>query len=209
MKVGLILECTLDGADLQVYSHFARHFLGAEVEIEPSCAGNKKILIQEAGKRTKALFAEGCQRVLIIWDLWPRWAEREFKPSLAMDVAAITQALQEAYVTNPCVYLIGVDRMLETLLIVDGSAIAKVLEVPKGRPRPRHQRKPRKTPEPKNYLDGWFQRYHRGQYADYRHAKQIAEHIDVARLEGACPEFLQFRQSLSQVPCRPPLAWNP
>ncbi len=210
MKVGLILECTLDGPDLQVYSHFARHFLGTEVEIEPSCAGNKKILVREAGKRARALFAEGCERVLVIWDLWPLWGERnDAQPLVARDIAAITQALRGAHVTNPCVYLIGVDRMLETLLIVDGGAIAEVLKVPRGRPRPRHQRNPRRTHEPKDYLDGWFRRYHRGQYSDYQHANEIAQHIDVARLEKACPEFLQFRQSLGQLPCRPPLAWNP
>lgn len=208
MKVGLILECTLEGPDLQVYSHFVRQFLGDGVDIQPSCAGNKKILIQDAGKLAKALFADGCERVLIVWDLWPRWSERKFKPSLAADCASITQSLRDAHVTNPCVYLVGINRMLETLLIVDGSAIADVLKVPNGRPRPRHQRNPRRTHEPKAYLDGWFQRYGRNQYTDYQHAKQIAEQIDVSRLERACPEFLQFRQSLSQVPCLPPLAWN-
>lgn len=209
MKIGLILECTPEGADLQVYSYFARQILGDRVDIQPSCAGNKKTLIQNAGKLAHALFAEGCERVLIIWDLWPRWAERKFKPSLAADRATITQSLRDADVTNSCVYLVGIDRMLETLLIVDGNAIAEVLNVPRGRPKPSHKRSPRRTHEPKKYLDGLFRDYGRSQYADYRHAKQIAEHIDVGRLERACPEFGQFRQSLSQLPCRPPLAWNP
>lgn len=209
MKVGLILECAMQGPDLQVYCVFAKRILGDQTQIEPSCAGNKKILVNEAGQRTQALFKEGCERVLIIWDLWPAWAEEGASPSMEADVRAVTKSLHEAKVKHACVYLICVDRMLETMLIVDGNALSTVIDIPLGDQRPKHKRTPRKEPKPKDYLTRWFRRYGRGQYTPHTHAKRIAERMDMARLQAACPEYGRFAQSLTQRPCRPPPAWRP
>jgi hypothetical protein len=209
MKIGLVLECTLQGADLQVYSLFASRILGGQPQIEPSCATNKKILISEAGKRARGLFDEGCERVLIIWDLWPAWAERGARPSRNSDMKAVAKSLREAKVRHPCVYLICVDRMLETMLIVDGGAVSDVIGIPLGRKRPSHQNSPRHIADPKNYLTRWFRDHNKGQYTDYTHAKRIAEQMDTTRLRDACPEYGRFAQSLTQKPCSPPPAWRP
>jgi hypothetical protein len=110
---------------------------------------------------------------------------------------------------HSCVYLICIDRMLETMLIVDARAVSEVIGIPLGRPRPSHKRSPQTEANPKHYLSKWFQRYHKGTYADHVHAKRIAERIDVGRLQSACPEYGRFAQSLTQKPCRPPPAWRP
>jgi len=208
VKIGLILECALDGPDQQVYSAWIRRLV-PQVQIEPSCAGNKKRLVAEAGSRATALFAEGCERVLIIWDLWPAWASKGVQPDAAQDIAAIEASLRAAGVTEPCVYLVCIDRMLETLLIVDANAIKSVLRVQGPISGLRHHRNPRSQHAPKSYLDARFRAAQRGTYAPHVHARQIAECVDFARVRRASPDFVMFEQSAVQTPCAPPLAWLP
>lgn len=206
MKIGLIVECTRDGPDQQVYSAWIKRLL-PDAQLEPSCAGSKKILVAEAGERAAALFGEGCERVLIFWDLWPTWKSGA-KPDAATDVAAIEASLRAAGLNEPCVFLICIVRMIETLLIADANAVRGAL----GRHAPfglRSQRRPRTIADPKAYLTRLFREARRGPYTDYVHARKIAEGMDFDRLRPACPEFAQLEQSLTQSPCRPPLAWQP
>ena len=205
MKIGLILECAPDGPDWQVYSLWIKRLLGKEVQVEQSSAVNKKQLVQQAGSRTKNLLAEGCEKVFIIWDLWPAWGTA--KPDMAADVSAIESSLRRAGVTDPCVYLLCVNRMLESLLLVDGKALNAVLGLAKGKKTPGNRNNPRAVADPKAYLDKWFKEARRGDYLDYVHAKQIANQVDFARLRKRTDEFSRLEQGLQQAPCAPPLAW--
>ena len=207
MKVGLIVECATDGPDWQVYSLWIRRLVGDDAVVEQSSAVNKKLLVQQAGTRTQKLLNEGCEKVFIIWDLWPAWGEA--KPDEAGDVAAITHSLRQAGVVHPCVYLLCVNRMLETLLIVDGRALNDVLGIPVGKQTPSNKNNPYTERDPKAYLGKWFRQARKGDYSDYAHAKRIAEHVDLARLRGRTREFPRLEQSLSQTKCAPPLAWTP
>ena len=205
MKIGLILECATDGPDWQVYSLWVKRLLDKDVQVEQSSAVNKKQLVQQAGARTKSLLAEGCAKVFIIWDLWPSWSET--KPDQAADVTEIESSLRRAGVTDPCVYLLCVNRMLETLLLVDGKALNAVLDLPKGKKTPGNRNNPYTERDPKAYLGKWFKEARRGDYRDYVHAREIAKHADFARLRERTTEFLKFEQGLHQAPCAPPLAW--
>ena len=205
MKIGLILECATDGPDWQVYSLWLERLLGPDVQVEQSSAVNKKQLVQQAGTRAKNLLAEGCTKVFIIWDLWPAWGE--VKPDQAADVAAIESSLRRAGVTDPCIYLLCVTRMLETLLLVDGKALNTMLRLPKGKKTPGNRNKPYTERDPKGYLGRWFKEARRGDYLDYVHAKQIARHVDFVRMRRYTTEFPRMENSLQQVSCSPPLAW--
>lgn len=207
MKIGLIVECAPEGPDQQVYSTWIRRLV-PHAQVEPSCTSNKPRLLAEAGARAQALFGEGCERVLIIWDLWPAW-RRGQKPDAGADIQAIETSLRAEGVAHPCIYLICINRELETLLIVDANAIRTVLKAPKPVVGLKNQRKPLRTPAPKRYLDARFRAAHRGVYTPHVHAKKIAEGIDFGRLRDACPEFGRLEQSTSQTPCAPPLAWQP
>jgi hypothetical protein len=209
MKIGLILECTKAGPDEKVYSHWIREQLGAATIIEPSCCGNKKVLINEAGQRANALFAMGCDKVLIIWDYLPPWKLTESRPSVASDKKAVANSLRGAKVANPCVYVICVKKELETLLIVDGAAIGRVLEVKEGKGGPGNQNKPATIADPKDYLTNLFQKHSRRAYTDYVHAEALAKAVDFERVCNKCPEASDFRAALHQTPCAPPLAWTP
>lgn len=207
MKVGLILECTTDGPDWQVYSLWVKRLLGDDVQVEQSSAVNKKLLVQQAGVRARDLFAEGCDKVFLIWDLWPAWGPS--KPDQAADLAAIEASLRQAGVTNPCVYMVCVNRMLETLLMVDGKALNAVLGIPKGRKTPGSKNTPSTERDPKAYLGKWFKEARRGDYVAHTHARQIAQQVDFARLRSRTTEFAKLESSLQQTLCAPPLAWAP
>ena len=207
MKIGLILECATDGPDWQVYSLWVKRLLGDEAQVEQSSAVNKKLLVQQAGVRTRDLFAEGCDKVFLIWDLWPAWDQS--KPDQAADFAAIEASLRQAGVTHPCVYLLCVNRMLETLLIADGKALTAVLGIPKGKKTPGNKNKASTERDPKAYLGKWFKEARKGDYSDYAHARQIALRVDLARLRLRDSQFARMDDSLRQVPCAPPLAWVP
>ena len=207
MKIGLILECMPDGPDWQVYSLWIKRLLGADVQVEQSSAENKKKLVQQAGVRTKNLLAEGCEKVIIIWDLWPAWDQG--KPSQTADESAIEHSLRQAGVTNACVYLLCVNRMLETLLLVDGKALNAVLKIAEQKQKPGNTNSPYTKADPKAYLTQWFHKARKGPYNDYVHAEQIAQNVSFDRLRRRTTEFPRFEQSLAQVPCAPPLAWTP
>ena len=205
MKIGLILECATDGPDWQVYSLWIQRLAGADVQVEQSSTVNKKLLVQQAGTRAQKLFNEGCEKVFIIWDLWPAWGES--RPDEAADVAAIETSLRRAGVTNPCVYLLCMNRMLETLLIVDGQALSAVLEIPRGKRTPSNKNRPRTEHDPKAYLGRWFEAARKGEYLAHVHAKKIAQHVSLARLRTRTTEFPRLEQGLQQAPCAAPLAW--
>lgn len=209
MKIGLILECTTDGPDWQDYSGWVTRILGNNVVVEQSSATNKKQLIQQAGARALALLAEGCDKVFFIWDLWPAWGAKGTPPSQVADEVALQQSLAAAGVTDPCVYFLCVNRMLETLLLVDGSALGTVLQIPLGRKTPGNNNKPYTQVAPKTYLDNWFRKAKKGAYLDYVHAVQIARQVNFARLRAKTNEFPRLEDGLQQTPCAPPLAWTP
>jgi Domain of unknown function (DUF4276) len=207
VKIGLLVECATDGPDWQVYSLWVKRLLGDHVQVEQSSAANKKQLVQQAGARVRNLLAEGCAKVFIVWDLWPAWDQG--KPNMAADVDAIEDSLRRAWVVDPCVYLLCVNRMLETLLLVDGKALNAVLGIAQHKQKPGNKSRPASVPDPKGYLNGWFQQARKGAYNDYVHARKIAEQIDFQRLRKQAPEFVKFDDALKQALCAPPLAWQP
>src|SRR5437016_5117087 len=75
MKVGLILEGNPKGPDQQVCELLARR-IREDLFIETVTMGNKPSLISGCGDAAAGLLASGCERVLVIWDLYPPWGQR-------------------------------------------------------------------------------------------------------------------------------------
>jgi hypothetical protein len=67
MKIGFIFECGPGGADKQVCEYLARKLLSA-VQCISRTLDNKANLLKDAGRVAAALLADGCERVLIVWD---------------------------------------------------------------------------------------------------------------------------------------------
>lgn len=127
MKIGIVCEGRLAGEDAQVFEHFARRIApGASVQAFPQ--GRKPELFSQAGEVAKTLFATGYDKVLILWDILPRWDKPDGEAQDRQDLEpSLVRAGVEAH---PCLYLIAIHKELEAWLLADGSALSAVLSRP-------------------------------------------------------------------------------
>lgn len=79
MKVGFVFECGPKGADVQVCEYLAMAIRSGIVPVSRTL-DNKANLLRDAGRVAAALLADGCERVLIVWDLRPAWPDKKAKP---------------------------------------------------------------------------------------------------------------------------------
>lgn len=80
MKIGFIFECPRNGPDQQVIEFLAAK-IAPDVEIVNRATNvNKPALIQQCGIQASLLLKQGCERVIIVWDLLPRWGDTSVKP---------------------------------------------------------------------------------------------------------------------------------
>jgi hypothetical protein len=85
-------------------------------------------LFSLAGEVARTLFATGYDKVLIIWDILPRWDKPDGEAQDRQDLEpSLVRAGVEAH---PCLYLIAIHRELEAWLLADGSALSAVLSRP-------------------------------------------------------------------------------
>ncbi len=221
MRVGLVVECQKDGPDAAVYSYLAERVPGIEIVKPPICMGNKRNLLGSAdgtvpgaGIPVSDLFVQGkCDRVLVIWDLYPAsWEDGQTQVSVAADMVKLQTSLANAGVSHPCVYPICVEAMMETWFLADGNALSAVARIPKKRPKIKGEKSPSTYREKtKDRLTAkFFGNKHSklSEYNDYKHALAIASELDVAVVSMTCPQITDFFDSLTQNPCAPPLAWQ-
>ena len=130
MKIGFILECGPKGPDLHVCKHLATRIL-EEANLKPDFSfttlGNKPDLLQQCGDAASLHLSQGCERVLIVWDLYPAWRERGQKPCRHEDRQQIFAALEAANVDRNHVALICIQEELEAWLLADGDALTAFL----------------------------------------------------------------------------------
>ncbi len=124
MRVGLIFECGPRGADKKVCEYLASK-LRPDDEFRSLTLANKANLLIECGDAATSLLNDGCERVIIIWDLYPPW--RETKPCLKHDREAIFAALTAAGVATKPVFLVAIIEELEAWLLADTKAIEAIL----------------------------------------------------------------------------------
>lgn len=115
MKIGMIFECGPAGADKKVCEHLARQ-LQPEIEIMSLTLDNKPKLISDCGKAAAKLLQDGCDRILIIWDLYPAWRENKQKPCRKTDRLAIYKSLENSGVPLANTHLICITEELEAWL---------------------------------------------------------------------------------------------
>jgi hypothetical protein len=127
MKVGIVCEGRLAGEDAQVLEHFARRIV-PQAEVKAFPQGTKPELFAKAGDVAKSLFDTGYDRVVIVWDILPRWDKPDGE---AQDLLDLQPSLVNAGVdTNPCLYKVAIHKELEAWLLADGSALSAVLSRP-------------------------------------------------------------------------------
>ena len=200
MKIGMIFECGPDGADRKVCEHLAQR-LQSNIEMISVTLDNKPKLLSECGLTAAKLIRQGCERVVIVWDLYPPWRQRKQRPCRKEDREAVLEALTRAGVSPSRACLICIEEELEAWLIADGRAISRVLSRPTHPVRVQDIKRPERIRNPKTRLNQIFQQQTGRPYVDRIHAQQIVEALpDLTRLIR-CATFARFAAKVTgEVP---------
>jgi hypothetical protein len=189
MKIGLILECGPEGADKKVCELVIRR-IAAEIEVITVTLDDKPNLVQNCGRAAAQLFSDGCDRVVIVWDLHPPW--RDQRPCRKEDRENIRQSLNNAGLSGASVYLVCIEEELEAWLIADGRALSAVLSRPTHPVTISHTRRVHQVRNPKAQLTKIFQQYAGTRYLDLTHAEKIIRELpDFSQLRR-CETFARF-----------------
>lgn len=202
MKIGFIFECGPDGPDVQICRYLV-HKLDSTIEFISSTLDNKKKLLEDCGAVAKVLLDE-CEKVIIVWDLYPAWREKGIKPCRHEDRLAIFQSLQAEDVDLGKVFLVCIQEELEAWLIADNRAVKAMLE-PLKHPHPvsriRRFPNPDRIRNPKTRLTKIFtQELGAGRrYVDYQHAIKLVRKIsDFTRIRRS-DSFRRFALKVAGV----------
>ena len=196
-KIGFIFECGPQGADKQVCEYLANQ-LRPGVQLILRTLDNKLNLLTEAGKVAASLLADGCNCVLIVWDLRPAWPDKKNKPCRHDERQALLQALAQAGVAvNQPVYLVCIEQELESWLLADERLISNYLSTPQHAVPIQRVRHPDREPQPKAKFNKYFQQSHGRRYDDKVHAIKVlrAGTLDVTRMRRS-NSFARFESKL-------------
>jgi len=186
-KIGLILECTLDGPDKAVCEHLLKS-LQPNVEIVSVTLVNKPNLITKCGEAVVQLFAENCERVIIVWDLFPPWGG---EPCRHEDREAILGSLEQAGADIQNVYLVCIHEELEAWLLADHRAVEIAISQLTGR-KTKLQKVKEFEKKPKTKLMNIFWQHTHRPYQAHKHALQIVRELPDFNRIGRCESFARF-----------------
>ena len=202
MKIGLITEGTIDGADQAVCSHLTLMiYRDANIECQVVCRplGNKPALKADCGTTAALLLEDGCDRVVIVWDLYPAWGEKGEKPCLHKDRTDIFQSLAAAQVDRESVRLVCIWACLEAWLLADGRALSVCFSTDEHPVTIPDHKTSERIKKPKVELAQIMDRRCGRKYEGHIHAKKIAQHItDFTRLRR-CETFRRFAKKVADV----------
>lgn len=195
--IGLIFECGPQGADKQVCEYLIQH-IKPGVKVSSRTLDNKNNLLRDAGKVAEQLLQDGCSCVLIVWDLRPAWPDMKHKPCRHAERQTLLTMLAEAGVPPDApVYLICIERELESWLLANDKAIAAHLSTDAHAYPVSRIRKPDNALQPKAALIKHFKNARGWRYDDKVDAIRIlrAANVDLARLRRSM-SFTRFETKL-------------
>ena len=208
MKLGLILECQVEGPDEKVLCCLLSKF-APEIELQAAAQGNKINLVRDCGTAARQLIEDGCGHVMIVWDLFPaEWGDelkqKNRTPCLHEDRQRIYAALETAGVEAGQVSLVAIEYMLESWLLADHKALAAFLSKSAQREITRQQvngPNPATAKRPKDALSKIFEQQNHRAYRDFDHAVKVADEItDLRDLKRSCPTFQRFWEKATREP---------
>ncbi len=170
MKIGFIFECGPEGADKQVCEYLA-------CEIRPDITplsrtlDNKPRLLQDCGLVAAKLLEDGCERVLIVWDLRPAWPGKKACRKVERD--AVLASLAKAGIADKPVFLVCIEQELESWLLADEQKISAYLSTAAHAYEAPQVKKPDREPNPKSVMMNHFKDARGLRYEDRTHAIKI------------------------------------
>lgn len=197
MTIGFVFECGPQGADKQVCEYLASQLRPGVTFVSKTMDNKLKLLEGAASVAKKLLTEEGCERVLIVWDLRPAWPDKKDKPCRAKERQTLLDALAKTGLHNAPVYLVCIEQELESWLLASDHAISAFLSTP-AHPYPVGRvRKPDREPQPKAVMNNHFNAARGIRYDDKVHAIKVlkAADVDVKRLRRSAT-FTRFESKL-------------
>ena len=196
MKIGFIFECGPQGADQQVCEYLAGQLLPG-VECVSRTLDNKANLLQDAGRVAAALLADGCERVLIVWDLRPAWPASKHKPCRRIERTALLELLNKVGITDQPVFLVCIEQELESWLLADERKLGEYLSTPAHQYTVPRMRRPDRDKQPKATVINHFKAARGWRYDDKVHAMRVVSHgePDWSRLRSS-KSFVRFEAKL-------------
>ena len=196
MTIGFVFECGPQGADKAVCEYLAGQLKPGE-KIISRTLDNKLKLLEGAAPVAKQLLAEGCRKVLIVWDLRPAWPDKKDKPCRAKERQTLLKGLANHGLANAPVYLVCVEQELESWVIACDHAINAFLSTPAHAYKAKRVRRPDQEKNPKSAMMKHFQQARGWKYEDRIHATQVlsAAPLDLSRLRCSV-SFERFEAKL-------------
>lgn len=198
--IGLIFECGPQGADKQVCEYLIGHIRPGTV-ISSRVLNTKRELLQDAGRVAAKLLKEGCDCVMIVWDLRPAWPDKNDKPCRALERQQTLDTLTQAGVpANAPIYPVCVEQELESWLIACDHAISAFLSTKTHTYTAKKVRKPDRERQPKAVMNNHFKAARGWVYDDRTHAIAVLKSapLELKKLRRS-ESFARFEAKLSGV----------
>ncbi|MEX8503538.1 MAG: DUF4276 family protein [Leptothrix ochracea] len=195
--IGFIFECGPQGADKHVCEYLASQ-LRPGVKLISRTMDNKLKLLAGAASVAKSLLDEGCERVLIVWDLRPAWPDKKEKPCRAAERQTLLDALTKAGLQGQPVYLVCVEQELESWLLADETKLSAYLSTDSRAYSAPRTRRPDDVVNPKSRVMKYFKEARGLRYEDYVHAVKVVKTgtVNPQRLRQS-KSFARFEDKLS------------
>lgn len=195
MKIGIICECGPQGAETQDFPELVKK-LGLKHVLDIVPMDKKPKLVEGCGKAARQLFESGCERVLLIWDLYPGWREKGMKPCRKEDREAILASLQASKVDTRKTKLICIQEELEAWLLCDGRALAEVLSRQTYKVKVKDEKSPDGVSNPKGRMRKMFKLNGKSDYNDMTDAIKIVKALPDTKKLQRSSSFDRFKASL-------------
>jgi hypothetical protein len=197
MKIGYVFECGPDGGDMKVFRELTSRITnGAEFYYEPLSV--KSSLLKDCGKAVKRLKGLKCEKIFIVWDLYPAWRVDKGKPCRHEDKVAIKASLAAEGLTENEIIFLCLEEELEAWLIADGRVLNNYFSKPH---RPvdeiKNEKNPDNVSDPKGRLIGYFKQYRGALYEGTIHAEQIVKGLEDFQKIKKSATFSRFHYKLS------------
>ena len=196
--IGMVFECGPQGADKLVCEHLAKQIRPGML-IKSRTLDDKRQLLRDAGKVAAQLLKDGCNCVLVIWDLRPAWPDKNHRPCRHDERQAVLNALAEAGVppTAP-VALVCIEQELESWLLANERAVSALLSTPTHTYPVSKVKRPDTVAQPKAKLIEHFDKARGWRYDDKVDAVRVlqAAALDLPRMRRRSPTFARFEAKL-------------
>jgi hypothetical protein len=213
MKVGLIVECAPEGIE-DVVCRKVVALLAVQCKVSIDCVIrtmiNKKLLMDGCATTARALFSDGCDRVVILWDEDSPWTPKEDRSDKRCwrheRDGILARLHQTEGIPMERVGLVCVEHEFETIMMYDTGLLRAVVSAGKEHPaKIKKIKNPLAFDDPTAAIRKMFDK-HKSRYNKAAVSLKFAKHLN-------CLDALQrcdiFRRLTQEILGRMPQGWDP